>query len=141
MIFKNVPLPPSSNNQYRSFMSGGRIRHVASQELVAFKKSMEYYWLEHSKELIFARDTFSGYPINVSIEFRFLKSRLITKKGSFKRLDVSNRLKAVHDCFASALLIDDSCFVKVSAEKQSVEKEECEGATVTLSICDFVENE
>lgn len=86
----------------------------------------------------FARETLAGYPLHFHVDLGFERSRIISKKGTFKRMDVSNRLKAIHDCFATALLIDDSMFIEVSARKRAVAKER-EGAIVTIGLCDFIE--
>lgn len=137
--FFEIPLPPSSNNQYRSFVKGGKITHVSSKELVAFKSAMERYFLSDMTFLKFAREKLSGSPLHFHTDFYFLRKRLFTKEGSFKRLDVSNRLKALHDCFAKALLIDDSYYVEISAKKYPVEDECLERVNVTIAPCDFSE--
>lgn len=139
MTFVGMPLPPSSNNMYKSFMQRGRIRHVCSLETNAFKCQMRAYWRKESLSVKFAREAFAGHPLSVHIEFGFEFSRLLTKKGHFKKLDVSNRLKALHDSIAEALLIDDSCFVCISATKYAVQKKEQEMASVTISLTEFVE--
>lgn len=139
MVFKGCPIPPSSNNQYRSFVKHGRIIHVSSKELVQFKKDFDAYHLKNLPSFEFAREAFSGLPLSIHISFGFERSRLFTKKGYFKRLDVSNRLKAIHDCFARALQIDDSSFVRVSAVKYAVQKAEDEEAHIEIAVWDFLE--
>ena len=138
-VFRNVPLPPSSNGQYRSGLVRGKIRHFASQELRNFKVAMQAYFLEHMNNVKIARELLSGYPLSIHAAFGFERSRLLTKKGSFKRLDVSNRLKALHDEFAKALLIDDCCFVRISAMKYAVKSKGDEKATVTIGLTEFEE--
>lgn len=49
--------------------------------------------------------------------FFFKKERLFTLKNKPKKLDVSNRIKAIHDSLCKLLEIDDSLFFKVTAEK------------------------
>lgn len=63
----------------------------------------------------------------------------MTKKGGFKRLDVSNRVKALHDAFSKALLIDDCNFVEISARKYAVSLKEQEWSEIIIELCDFVE--
>lgn len=140
VTFKGVPLPPSSNNQYRSFLQGGKIRHVSSQELKLFKQAMDFYFLQNVNLVKFSREAFGGYPLHFHVDFGFERSRIISKKGTFKRMDVSNRLKAIHDTFAGALLIDDSMFVEISAKKRAVASVSDEGAIVTIGLCDFIED-
>ena len=141
MIFKKVPLPPSSNNQYISILRHGKIIRASSKELTTFKKNMEWYWIEHNNQLKIAREIFSGLPLSIHVDFFFEKSRLISKKGHLKRLDVSNRLKAIHDALASALLIDDCFFVRISAEKYAVSNKQEECAMITIEAHEFVELE
>lgn len=87
----------------------------------------------------FAREKLAGFPLAVHVDFGFEYSRLISKKGTFKVVDVSNRLKALHDAISRALLIDDSMFVQISARKIAVAKKEEESCEVTIEPCDFVE--
>lgn len=71
--------------------------------------------------------------------FYFEKSRILSKKLLPKQLDVSNRLKALHDALAKALLIDDCHFFRISAEKQIVPDKRQEGVTVFIEPCDIIE--
>lgn len=139
MVFKGVPIPPSSNNQYLMIRARGKILHVPSPELKRFRLAMEHYFLEQSDAVKFAREIFVGHPLSIHCAFAFEKSRLVSKKGSFKRLDVSNRLKALHDAFADALLIDDCAFVNISAKKYAVQKEMDEQVTVEIAVAEFEE--
>lgn len=139
MEFQKVPLPPSSNNQYVSFVKNGKIMRGSSKELTQFKRAMEMYWLTQKQALIFARETFCGKPLYVHVDFMFSKDRLLNKQGHFKKLDVSNRIKAIHDSLADALLTDDSCFVKISAEKFAVPGRHQESATIRIETYEFTE--
>ena len=139
MEFKLVPLPPSSNNQYFSFVRNGKILRGASKELTQFKKAMAMYWLTQKRELLFAREQLSGKPLSVHIDFMFAKERIFTKKGYLKKLDVSNRLKAIHDSLADALLTDDCFFVNISADKLAVKSKYEESATIRVEACEFTE--
>lgn len=139
MVFRDAPLPPSSNMQYVSFQRRGRIIHVRSPELVTFYGNFDKYRLKNREAFEFASQVFSGHPLSVHIAFGFERSRVLTKKGSFKKLDVSNYLKAIHDAFAKALNIDDSMFVRVSAVKRTVPTVEREGAEVQIAVHEFEE--
>lgn len=137
MVFNDVPIPPSSNNQYKVFRRNNKIVHASSLSLVAFRKEIDAYFLRNMDSIKIARELFGGNkPLSVNCYFAFEKSRIYTKRGHFKRLDVSNRLKALHDAFAKVLLIDDSCFVHVSASKYAVDKKESEHVLVDISVCD-----
>ena len=121
-------MPPSSNHQYKSFVRHGKIIHVCSPELVAFKNEMKDWsnfnrgWLKRAKA------DFQGHPLFIKTFFYFERSRVLTKNGKMKKLDVSNRLKALHDAFAGAIGIDDSQFVRIYASKSvaSIEKVDIE---------------
>ncbi len=139
MVFRGVPIPPSSNNQYVLVRRGRKTFHVPSKELKAFRTAMAVYFAENADALKFAREVFVGHPLTIYSELCFEKSRILTKKGTFKRLDVSNRLKALHDAFAEALLIDDCCFVAVSARKTAVQSVADEQTIVEISLADFEE--
>lgn len=139
IVFTRVPLPPSSNSAYLSFVRRGVVRHVCSPELVKFKAMMENYFVANMQTVKFARELLPGLPLSIDVDLGFKRERLLTKKGHFKKIDTSNRLKAMHDCFARALLIDDSAFIRVSARKHAVRRPEDEGCTVTICITDFVE--
>lgn len=139
MQFKDIPLPPTSNHQYITFFNKRtkRVQRVKSKEAVNYQNEFDLYVSEHLQAFKQAQALFKDQPLCVHCEFHFEKSRLVTKKGTFKKLDVSNRLKALHDLLAKALAIDDSAFVRVSAEKGCTEEDETEGVTVNISVCEF----
>ncbi len=115
----------------------GKIRHFPAKGLREFKVAMKAYFLQNHVTMKLAREALSGHALSIHTSFGLEKSRILTKKGSFKRLDVSNRLKALHDEFAKALLIDDCCFVQLSALKYCVLTALDEKATVTIALTDF----
>lgn len=120
-VFDGILMPPSSNKAYNSFVRGGRIRHVCAPELVNFKRSFGVYCLLNRALFRVAREGIAGVKsprLWVNCDFYFLQSQLYTKDERLKRLDVSNRLKALHDCMAEALGIDDSLFMEIKATKQ-----------------------
>jgi Holliday junction resolvase RusA-like endonuclease len=139
IVFKGIPLPPSSNNQYILVRGRGKTFHAPSQELKRFRLAMEFYWAENLAAVKLAQQLFPGHPLTIHASFGFEKSRLLTKKGTFKRLDVSNRLKALHDSVAAAIGIDDCNFVAVSARKYAVQKAIDEQVTVEIDFADFEE--
>jgi Holliday junction resolvase RusA-like endonuclease len=116
-------MPVSSNSQYKSFMSSnGKIRHAASEGLRKFKSDMNAYWWRHQTELSQYREIFKNWVANrlyldVHCLFLFEESKVFTKDGRPKKMDTSNRLKAIHDCLADYLQIDDCYFFRISAEK------------------------
>lgn len=117
-----VPMPPSSNNQYATIIRHGRPYHVPSAKLKVFQKEMARYGIEHSSMLPFYRDKVQYWLndekfLEVRVVFFFKKSQLFTLKDKPKKLDVSNRLKALHDMLSQLLGVDDSLFFKIAAEK------------------------
>lgn len=120
-VFEGVPMPPTSNKAYKSFVHGGRIRHVCHPDLVRFKGDFNAYSLLNRATFNLAREALAGAKLpslGIYCDFYFEHSKLYTKDGRLKRLDVSNRLKALHDCLADSLGIDDCLFTRISASKQ-----------------------
>lgn len=121
-LFTQLPMPPSSNNQYYLARRGPKVYHIASDELKGFKASMAAYPLmrsvifELNKNLV-RNWVEQGYTLEIRSIFFFHENRLFTKKNTTKRLDCSNRIKALHDQLCNIIGIDDSLFFKVYAEK------------------------
>lgn len=126
-----LPLPPSSNNIY---FSSGR-RRFSSEALLAFKDAMRSYGLMNHAYLRAIREELAKAPAPIWFDrvFRFERSRLWTKSGKPKKLDVSNRIKALDDCLADLLGIDDLWIFGGSEEKMAVESTAQEGASVVVS--------
>lgn len=116
-ILTGIPMPPSSNNQYLSVIRNGRPRKVPSAKLSLFKKEMMHWALVHRAAVKSARELIGDAPVEIEAYFYFPKTKLIAKTGNWKKLDVSNRLKALHDCLSDILHIDDKLFVACYAEK------------------------
>ena len=114
----DLPMPPTSNNQYRSFVRDGKVRHVSSPELKAFKQNMWAYSLQHSQKIKTIRPLMINRRLCVSAIFNFFPESIFCKDGRVKKMDVSNRLKSLHDCLNEILEIDDSYIFKVHAEKR-----------------------
>lgn len=120
VLFTGLPMPPTSNNQYRLCYRGGKMLHRATHQLTRFKELMNKYPLTCASQFMASKQliqSWKGVPLEITCVFFFHKSRLINRKGEFKRLDVSNRLKAAHDSICRLLEIDDSQFFRVIGEK------------------------
>lgn len=74
----------------------------------------------------------NGTPLEIRCVFFFKKSRMLTKAGMPKRLDTSNRIKALHDGVAQMMKIDDCWFFRVYAEKVIALSEEKEMSCVEV---------
>lgn len=130
-VLTTLPMPPSSNHQYwNRVLPGGKVAQLTpTPELKAFVKAMEEYrlknlvWVFKAKQLIRGW-LLKGWMLNVVVRANFHGADLWTQKGTPKRMDASNRVKAMHDCLAEMLQIDDSWFWSVSIEKVETTKAE-----------------
>jgi Holliday junction resolvase RusA-like endonuclease len=118
IVFESIPIPPSSNHQYVSFVRHGRVIHVKSPELVKWRKEFDAWVILNINGVRAARSFVNGKLLNVHVDIYWPYEKLFTKQGKPKKLDVSNRLKALHDALADALEIDDCVFWGVSVSKQ-----------------------
>lgn len=114
-------MPPTSNHMYHLVRRGPKTYHVPSSELKKFQNAMVIYpitrpYIPNYRKLI-KNWVDLKYKLQIHCGFYFRRDRLYTKEGKFKKLDVSNRLKAAHDGVAKMLGIDDSAFFRISAEK------------------------
>lgn len=122
VLFTKLPLPPSSNHQYTLARRGQKTYHVASAHLKAFQREMNQY-PQTCRDLFLCNQQAihgwikEGKALEIRCFFFFKRERLFTKKSVPKKLDVSNRIKALHDCLCRILEIDDSLFFRVIAEK------------------------
>lgn len=117
---EDLPIPPTSNSQYKLFRRGLKTYHVPSAELKRFKKDMEAWALKNHKRCIDIKNAIHGrshIPLSCECIFYFKKERIWTKAGKPKKFDVSNRLKAIHDEVCKLIGIDDSEFFSISAKK------------------------
>lgn len=133
IVLEGIPLPPSSNHQYVSFRRQGKIVHVRSKEYEYFRRSFDSWAVANKQGILVARDMVKNTGVEVEAFFGFHRDRLYTKKNEFKRLDVSNYLKGLHDCLAVHLEVDDRAFFSVVAEKFSVPDPLDEQVIVRLS--------
>lgn len=136
-ILLETIIPPSSNNQYLLVRHNSKTFHVPSRELSAFKKHIKCYPVQYPREFAIYKARMSDWVrdkklLEVSCTFFLNYSRLFTKIGNPKRLDCSNRLKAIHDCVADLFGIDDCLFFKIHAEKRSIEESYREKAIIEI---------
>jgi Holliday junction resolvase RusA-like endonuclease len=122
ILFTKVPMSPSSNNQYTLVRRGGRTFHVPSLELKTYQKNMIKYPLTCPELFMVGKQKIKdwlahGLPLEIRAIFFFKREKIFTKAGKAKKLDVSNRIKALHDCLCELLEMDDSMFFRVYVEK------------------------
>ena len=121
-----LPMPPTSNHQYSLFRRGRKTYHVPSPKLKSFQEAMKQWLFSRPPNFLVEKHKVQtwikeGYVLEIGCLFCFKKKNLFTKQDVPKRLDVSNRLKALHDSLCHILEIDDSIFFRVYAEKAIAE--------------------
>ena len=130
-------IPPSSNNQYVLIRRGGKTLHVASQELKTFQKHVAQYPLYDPESYALCQAIMDVWKaekreLEITCTFYLRHSRVFTKEGNPKRMDCSNRLKAIHDSVALLFGIDDCLFFKVHAEKRAISEAFTEKTVVDI---------
>jgi len=134
----NIPMPPSSNNMYATVKSRGRMIRVKSAGMRSWEVEFRAWALVHHKDLSIARSwvsgrVFSGDAIRLDRYFWFWPSSIVCKDGSPKKLDVTNRIKALDDALADVLHVDDKWFFSGYVTKRAI--------SVPTSRCEFVDVE
>lgn len=137
IIIRDLPLPPSSNNQYLLVRRKGKSYHVSSPELKKFKVEMEEYPLKRPNDFIQNLSLIKAWKekklrLEFHSTFYFSYGRIFTKDHRPKKMDVSNRIKALHDCVASMLGMDDSIIFKMVAEKTLAKMDEKERVEIQI---------
>lgn len=133
-VISGLPMPPSSNHQYAAMAIRGqggawfgKIR--PTRELEQYVSLFAKWTLGHNvlmaKAKKFVRDEclMKGLMVQCDTYVAFPGTSLWTQKGMPKKMDASNRLKAMHDCLAETLQIDDSYFWSGYVEKLETRKD------------------
>lgn len=136
ILLTGLPMPPSSNNCYiTSRQTGGRF---PSKELKTFQRDMRQWRLEHlamanrAKAELVARFKSEQRFIRVDRYFFFPRHQLVNLDGTPKRMDASNRIKALDDSLGEDVLgIDDAWFAAGSCEKALAD----EGSPASVTVC------
>jgi len=131
LVIGRFPLPPSDNRLYRNVMGIGRVK---TKEYKAYAKAVEEWAYFNARSLSPIRRLAADAKL-VYLEVLFLihHPRLFTQALRPKRLDTTNRLKALCDMLAKILEVDDSKFWTVWCSKLPVEGVEDEGVAIRLS--------
>lgn len=129
-ILKNFPLSPSSNQLYSSV--NGRL--IKSQEGRRYAASIQSYALTKHHEIKKIKEELKPSDIlKVDFYFVFRRSRIISKKNEYKKLDAHNRLKSAADGLADIIGIDDKQFITGICEKVICEEHEREQIIIHIS--------
>lgn len=123
----NIPMPPSSNHQYfaTAFMKDGRPfgKIAPSRELKTYVADFaawakrEEVLLAKARKFIREEILLKDKMLKVDTYACFPGTSLWTLKSQAKKMDGTNRIKALHDCLAEVLQVDDSWFWQGSFEK------------------------
>lgn len=123
IIFDRFPLPPSSNALYKHFVNprSRKVIRVSTQDLKKYKKACEE-WKIHNQALCHTANLYlkSEKAIRVDCYVGLATKKIWKLDGGVKKLDVSNRGKALLDCLADVIDIDDKLFSTVQLEKVEV---------------------
>lgn len=114
-----IPVPPSVNAQYATIIRHGRPIRIPSKTAKDYERAFAVWELQNRALISKARGVIRGWgqALEVSMILALRRDRLVTKDGRLKRLDISNRAKAIHDLIATSLGVDDCCFISTPMEK------------------------
>jgi hypothetical protein len=118
IIFKQVPLPPTSNHAFVPIRIGKSTRLVPSKDHSAFKREFKRWALLNQAAIGDARETCKSWTFLEVVVYVCINS--YTKIGDIRKVDGTNRIKLLHDCLADVLKKDDATFFKSSVSKVHV---------------------
>ncbi len=121
-VISGLPMPPTSNNSYCTNRRTGQ--RFPSKDLKEFKQAMKDWCAENRKTVLDVRAImvapflFEQAYLRVDRYFGFPPGRIFSKANLPKRMDVSNRIKAMDDALSEEILgLDDSWFFSGSEHK------------------------
>lgn len=123
VVLQGLPMPPSSNQQYSTVikMVGGfrQTRRVKSKEAAIYQRAFQSWSIVNSAKIKEVKAIVNAWNtgLECTMYFIFPREKLLTKKNQLKKLDVTNRIKQIHDLLADALDIDDSWHIRTVEEK------------------------
>lgn len=133
IVLRGIPMPPSTNKQYITFHRQGKVYRVKSTDSKRYDVDFTAWAWLNKRILMDALNQLNGMGVEIETFFGFHKKKLIGQRGQFKRLDVTNRLKALHDNLCAAIGIDDSQFISSYEEKFIIEDKEKEQVIIRLT--------
>lgn len=128
---KDLPIPPSANALYSSFVRGSKIFKCKSKLYVEYEKKIRIYGTNHQALLMSAHKQIELWlknpqvVLNIDQVFYQTKTDCLTLDGRIKKNDVFNLIKALHDQVGFLLFVDDRFFfsgnvVKVISDRDRV---------------------
>lgn len=143
VIIDGLPMPPTENRIYSPVVRTNRegknfASNRPSPELKQYQDDFESWHWKHVQSMTKVEKKIStwaseyekeGHDQLFGVKFTILAvfphSELITQKLTMKKLDASNRVKALQDCLAKALHIDDNIVVNTEVQKCVDETKRC----------------
>lgn len=141
IIFDKFPMPPSSNEIYKHFTNPKtkKVVRVSSNALKDYKKQCDQWALVNHRLCklanMYLRDEMY---IQVDVWVAMHIERIHTGRGEVKKLDVSNRGKALFDCLSAAIGVDDRHFKRTRLDKIVASEFEPECCIIRMSRCELV---
>lgn len=139
ILLDRFPLPPTVSAAYiNQKRSGGRTK---GHKLKLFEADVTKWWMINRPLISHARkalgdeilaDKASMIKIDAWVCFHY--GSLFTQDGERQKMDVSNRIKALHDSLANVLLIDDRYFMVGETAPVVIKDYEDECVTLMLSV-------
>jgi Holliday junction resolvase RusA-like endonuclease len=120
ILFDQLPMPPSENQCYATDFHTKR--RFETKELSEYKSRFQAWSIKRFKEIADLQGKLKWdmadhrQQIRIDAYFFFQYEELFTKPTTSrdrprrKKMDVSNRIKPLHDCIAAMLGVDDSRF-------------------------------
>jgi len=121
--FKDFPFPPSENQIYRNIMYRTKnqraiVGRAKTAQYRDFEAKVQMWSYSRTLQLNLARHQIKeDYRLWIDFKLLMPYAKLYSKRGTIKRWDVTNRIKAMLDLFSKCLGIDDSQFFKCTIEK------------------------
>jgi hypothetical protein len=130
-----LPMPPSANKLYFAYKG----RMIPSKELTNYKKAAIRYGLSHALQIQEAkrsclRATENGYALHFDRIYYMSRKRIFTKKGTPRKMDQTNRIKAFDDALSGLIAIDDSWIFSSTSRKQVSADSLSEYVDLTISF-------
>lgn len=125
----NFPFPPSTNVLYKN---SGRGR-VKTHQYKEYEHECEAWEWDNIDLIRKAIKKVKGKLVTLELEVYAPKSTWYTKAGKPKKIDVTNRVKALEDCLFKMLDIDDCHVFKCTQEKCISDK----GKYVDITIKEY----
>lgn len=118
--FKYFPMSPTSNHLYMVI----RGRLVKSSEGRLYLQKVGQWYSKNKSAVDKLKAILRDRTLRVDCAFYFPRSKLLTKKNTLKKLDATNRFKALHDALSQVIGVDDSHFISGYFEKRISENDE-----------------